>query len=103
MKLSRKWARIVCVLLALAVAFAVLPMAAYHLTGARSPDWAVAGVLGAVGFLSAGVVLRLKHLRCPYCGRSAAIPQWRTGKRLYCPCCDRALFYDDESDEEGGS
>lgn len=56
MKLSRKWARIVCVLLALAVAFAVLPMAAYHLAGARSPDWAVAGVLGAYHDVSADIL-----------------------------------------------
>lgn len=100
MKLSRKWARIICALLALAVMFALFPAGMYYLAGGRSPDWYLLGLLGALGCLIAGVILRRRHLVCPHCGRGFARPGWKTGEREYCPACGRPFFYDDEPEDE---
>ena len=100
MKLSRKWARIICVLLILAVLFALFPAGVYHLAGGRSPDWYLLGALGALGCLAAGVILRFRRLACPHCGRGLAIPRWKAGRRDYCPVCGRPFRWDDEPEEE---
>ena len=99
MRLKRSTARLVCVLLAAAVAFALFPAGMYYLAGGRSADWLFIGVLGALVCLSAAVWLRLRKLRCPRCGGSSAPPQWRAGKRYACPCCGAFFRYDDEPED----
>ena len=50
------------------MAFALVPVFAYHLAGARGWDWLFLGLLGALVCLAAAVWLRLRKLRCPCCG-----------------------------------
>ena len=99
MRLKRSTARLVCVLLAAAVAFALFPAGMYYLAGGRSTDWLFIGVLGALVCLSAAVWLRLRKLRCPRCGGSSARPRWRPGPREYCPRCGAPFRYDDEPED----
>lgn len=101
MRLGRRTARAVCVLLGAAVAFALFPAAAYHLAGGRSADWLFLGLLGSLTCLSAALWLRLKKLRCPHCGGSSAPPQWRSGRQYRCPICGAPFRYDDEPEEPG--
>lgn len=100
MKLSRKWARIICVLLVLAVVCALFPAGMYYLAGGRSQDWFLLGALGAVGCLAAALVLRIRRLRCPRCGGGFARPRWKAGEREYCPACGSPFVFDDEEDPE---
>ena len=90
MKLKRKWARTVDVLLILAVIFALATMAG------QAMNWLIFCEVCCLGcFVAAGTVQR-KCLRCLHCGKASARPQWRAGKTLYCPHCGKAFLYDDE-------
>ena len=99
MRLKRSTARVVCVLLAAAVVFALFPTGMYYLAGGRSADWLFIGLLGALVCLAAAVWLRLRKLRCPRCGGSSAPPQWQTGRQYRCPCCGAPFRYDDEPED----
>ena len=99
MRLERRWSRLAAALLALAVAFALVPVFAYHLAGARGWDWLFLGLLGALVCLAAAMWLRLRKLRCPCCGESSARPRWRPGSREYCPRCGAPFRYDDEPED----
>ena len=92
-------ARGICVLLALAVVCALFPVGMYHLVGSRAPDWLILGASGALICMAAALVLRLRYLGCPQCGGGVAIPQWRAGRRHYCPRCGAPFIYDDEPAE----
>ena len=103
MRLRRRDARAVCVLLALAAAFPLVPLSAYHLAGARTWDWLLIGLLGALVCLASAVWLRRNRLRCPTCGGSSARPQWRPGRRDFCPRCGAPFRYDDEPEDGEGA
>ncbi|WP_295580946.1 hypothetical protein [uncultured Oscillibacter sp.] len=98
-RLERKWARRCTVLAGVTVLCALLPWGA-GLVGLTSPVFVLLGVSGTVLGLLALLVARLRHLGCPNCGKGVARPQWRPGRRYYCPCCGKPFVYDDEEEIE---
>lgn len=40
--------------------------------------------------------IRWRFLRCPNCGRSAAIVYWAPGWNQSCPKCHERIYFDDE-------
>lgn len=98
MKLERKYARRILVLFALTILLVCLPLLMYNVLGAQSWAWSIIGVGGAIVCMASGSMLRMKHLRCPYCKRGVAVPQWKAnGKRYVCSCCKKPFVYDDEA------
>ena len=69
--LKRKHARCVMILLLLTLLFAFLPWLMYDLLGMESLAW---GVLGEAVCFLVMIWMRMKFLRCPYCGKSEARP-----------------------------
>lgn len=54
----------------------------------------------SLGVLAASVLLiafiRWRYLRCPHCGKSAAIVYWAPGWRQSCPKCKKEILFDDQ-------
>jgi hypothetical protein len=96
LKLKRKWARAVCVLLAMAMLFAFFPWVMYDLVGAEGSLWVYIGCCGTLICFVAALALRSRRLACPHCGRGMARPRWNPGKRDYCPNCGQSFVFDDE-------
>lgn len=98
MKLKRKWARVVTILMVISIAFAVLPVLMYDVLDADSLVWGILGVIGATVGLIALFVVRVVFFRCPYCGKGLARPYWKAGEghEQFCSKCDRPFIYDDE-------
>jgi hypothetical protein len=100
MKLQRKWARVICVLLMLTCLCMFLPVVAYDLLDADSILWGCIGVGGTLICFSVSIYLRWKFLACPNCGKGVAVPRWKPGKRGYCSCCGQPFVFDDEETGE---
>lgn len=98
MKLKRKWARAVTILMVISIAFAVLPVLMYDVLDADSLVWGILGVIGATVGLIALFVVRVVFFRCPYCGKGLARPYWKAGEghEQFCSKCGRPFIYDDE-------
>ncbi|NLO47194.1 MAG: hypothetical protein GX111_02560 [Clostridiales bacterium] len=87
MKLLRKYARIVIVLIVAAVVFALIAIIA------RNILLAILSVL----LITASAIIRFTCLRCPNCGRYSAPPRWSYAiKTIHCPGCGKPFEYDDE-------
>lgn len=89
--LGRKWAWVSMGIL-LAALGAVMLAAYSAMEGThREPLWfAVAGVL-----LVISQTVRIKKLRCPYCGKSVAPLKFVGSPRLACPRCGRIYRYEE--------
>lgn len=95
-KLERKWGRRVVGLMGLTFLCALFPVVMYYGLKETSLLWLVLGAGGAIVCMALGVFLRIRHLRCPYCNRGLAVPQWNPGRRYLCPVCRKPFVYDDE-------
>lgn len=55
---------------------------------------------GSIVVLGVSVLLiafiRWRFLRCPHCGKSAAIVYWGSGWNQSCPKCHERIYFDDE-------
>ena len=102
MRLKRKWARLVIGLLAADVLLWGLVIA---LTGyVMTETWWFLGLLAlAPSLLLVTLYLRLRLLLCPHCENASGVPQWKPGKRYYCPRCGKPFVYDDETDDTPNS
>lgn len=96
LKLERKWGRRIVGLMGLTFLCALFPVLMYYLVKNMSPLWIILGAGGAILCMGLGVFLRIRHLRCPYCKRGLAVPQWKPGRRYLCPVCRKPFVYDDE-------
>lgn len=94
--LKRTHARLCIALLILTLAFIALPLMMSWAFGAELAVWGRAGFIGAVGAMAAVTAVRYSCLRCSGCGRGMAPPQWKAGRRRYCPYCGEPFIYDDE-------
>lgn len=97
--LKRKYARLCLVLLALTFIFVAMPVVMCDFLDLDLVFWGCLGIGGA--FICTALIFCVRYycLRCPYCGRSMAMPQWNAGKRHYCPSCGKLFIYDDEPEE----
>ena len=86
-KLLRKYARMVIVLLIAGVMFALIAIIS------RNIPLVVLGVL----LITAAAIIRFTCLRCPNCGRYSAPPRWSYAiKTIHCPGCGKPFEYNDE-------
>lgn len=97
LKLERKWARIVLGLMAMTFVCALVPVVMYYVVKAKSSTWLLLGMGGSILCMALGIMLRIQHLRCPYCRRGLAVPQWNPGRHYLCPACRKPFVYDDEA------
>lgn len=99
MKLKRKYARLIIVLLG----FTLLVCLAIIILGEAGAPHTVMVVLICVATTCVILMLylRFRLLGCPNCGGSAARPYWNPDEshRLFCPKCGKPFIYDDEPDE----
>lgn len=97
-KLSRSYARLILILFGI-IMLGGLVLAIF---GSRLPfpiNIALACII--VVLLPIGVILRFSKLRCTYCGKSAAVPQWyKDSEARYCTTCGKQFIYDDQELEE---
>lgn len=96
-RLRRRWARVSIVLVISGAGCILLGL----LLGRAVYPWKWTGgliILGSV-LLVAALMVKYTSLRCPSCGKGAAMPLWNPGKRFYCPCCGKPFLFDDEPDE----
>ena len=84
-KLSRKWARISIVCIGVFLTGGLVTCFTNH----------PVGILAGLPFAIASLVIKFVVLRCPGCGRSAAVPQWSKSGTYFCPRCGIRLEYDD--------
>ena len=89
--LKRKYARIIIVL-GFVVLLSIGTAAAFR----HNPPV----LKGSLIVLAISVLLisfiRWRYLRCPHCGKSAAIVYWAPGWRQSCPRCKKEILFDDQ-------
>lgn len=94
MKLSRKWAKVVTLFIWGGIGIYFLSTALIML----SPEYFYLKlsimIFGSLLWLL-GFILMLLKCRCPYCGKSVALPKWGKSKVGFCPKCGKELEYDD--------
>lgn len=93
--LKRKHARLMLVLMVLAIALAIVPVVAYDV---GSLLWAFWGVIGASLCTISMIVVGAVFLRCPHCGKGMARSYWKSGEghEQFCRKCGKRFFFDDE-------
>ncbi len=81
-KLSRTWARISIILMALGIVI----MLALHKY--------LFGLLGGLVILAVGYGIQFFALRCPVCRKSNAAPQWKRSGTQRCTKCGHVFEFD---------
>ena len=99
MKLKRKYARLIIILLALDVLFVLL---GHLLVRWYAPAFLVIADACAIVTLSLLTpYLWLRLLLCPHCGRGVARPYWRASEshQQFCTKCGKPFVFDDDPGE----
>ena len=99
MKLKRKYARLIIVLLAVDVLLVLLVPLLFRWDA--PVFWVTAGVCAVVTLSLLIPYLRMRLLLCPHCGRGVAQPYWNagTGHEQFCVKCGQPFVFDDDPDE----
>lgn len=100
--LKRKYARLMTVLMVMAIALAIVPVVACDVLNAESLFWRFLGVIGASACTIAMIVVGAVFLRCPYCEQGYARTYWKSGigHEQFCRRCGKQFFFDDEMKPE---
>ena len=99
MKLKRKYARLIIVLLAVDVLLVFLVPLLFRWD---APVFLVTADACALVTLSLLIpYLRMRLLLCPHCGRGVAQPYWNAGEahEQFCVKCGQLFIFDDEDDK----
>ena len=99
MKLKRKYARLIIVLLAVNLLLVLLVPLLVRWYAPAFLVIADACVIVTLSMLTP--YLRLRLLLCPHCGRGVARPYWRASEshQQFCPKCGKPFVFDDDPDE----
>ena len=93
-RLSRRWMRVSLVLIYTGLGGYVLAVA---MAFWKAHELLTIGtVLAATVLVLAAGAVDLAFLRCPGCGRSIAIGDWRAGKSYRCRRCGSLYLFDDD-------
>ena len=96
-RLRRRWLRVNLVLTYTGLAGFALAIAIAVSGGPETA--AIALVLAATALVLAAGVVDLLFLRCPGCGRTIAMGNWRPGKQYRCRRCGKLYLFDDDPPE----
>lgn len=94
--LRRKHARLAILMAAGAAICAFLPSVFYQILEKESLAWGICSILAFFVFITGLILVRVKFLRCPRCGRGVAMPHWKPGKDGRCPRCGKVFPFDDD-------
>ena len=99
MKLKRKYARLIIVLLAVNLLLVLLVPLLVRWYASAFLVIADACVIVTLSMLTP--YLRLRLLLCPHCGRGVARPYWRANEshQQFCTKCGKPFVFDDDPDE----
>lgn len=99
MKLKRKYARLIIVLLAVELLLAVLLPLLFRWEAPTFLAVADACVLVTLCLLTP--YLRMRLLLCPHCGRGVARPYWKDNEshEQFCVKCGKPFVFDDDPDQ----
>jgi hypothetical protein len=89
--LKRKYARIV-----VGLSMAALLAFGFALAFRKNPMILRGSLVVLVVSVLAIAFIRWRYLRCPHCGKSAAIVYWGPGWNQSCPKCHERIYFDDE-------
>ena len=99
MKLKRKYARLIIVLLAVDVLLVLLGSLLFRWYAPTFLVIADACVITTLSLLTP--YLRMRLLLCPHCGRGVARPYWKASEshEQFCAKCGKPFVFDDDSDQ----
>lgn len=96
--LKRKYARLMTILMVMAISLLIVMVVAYDVLNVESLFWAFLGVIGASACAISMIAVGAVFLRCPYCGQGMARSYWKSGEghEQFCRKCGKQFFFDDE-------